>query len=569
MTDTDSGDYGYGYDYSYDYVQITQSTSTYTWAANHVTVTSTDPHLMSTGQKVLLDFTSGDAVNKDGTFTVSVIDDYSYSFVLLGNGAGGDVTVTRVQRNTWEESTWYGKTTYYCKETLTTPYKDIHVQSVRADRDIGIAFIGYEAGDTNIRVTITSVGSVLVNDSIQNPEGTTSLTTSSGQLRLINDTAVVGGRNISLGASTGIGADRTLRTNLNDGYNGSLNAVTTTGDISIQEISGDLIVDQVTTSKTTTTTTSNVTLTAHGDILGKDASNLVRGQKVTLTATYGDIGTLGTGGTAATPGAGAQALRIDTGDADDHSLTATAVGDVNITETTGTLHLNSVVTDGSVRITVEDGGLTDANSNEVRDDRTWAQLLALYERMMATGDAADESVAATIAAYEALKTQEYQTYWRYRNSVGGSYDASQTIALSDAEIDWYTDYYAGQGKTAGEIAIALQTLVNARTASYHVLHRIYGDVSATYDSTWSYDVDSAALHDRVGSAEISGSAIELTRHVFTTARRWCTTPGAAPSTGSSTEPRTTSSWMHPMRAWCASPRPWPTPARTRRSASPG
>jgi hypothetical protein len=420
VTDTDSGDYGYGYDYSYDYVQITQSTSTYTWAANLVTVTSTEPHLMSTGQKVLLDFTSGAAVNRDGTFTVTVIDDYSYRFVLLGAGEGGDVTVTRVQRNTWEESSWYGKTTYYCKETLTTPYKDIHVQSIRADRDIGIAFIGYEAGDTNIRVTITSVGSVLVNDSIQNPEGTTSLTSSSGQIRLINDTAVVGGRNISLSASTGIGADRTLRTNLNDGYTGSLSAVTTTGDISIQEISGDLIVDQVTTSKTTTTTTSNVSLTAHGDILGKDASNLVKGQKVTLTATYGDIGTLGTGGTAATPGAGAQALRIDTGDADDHSLTATAVGDVNITETTGTLHLNSVVTDGSVRITVEDGGLTDANSNEVRDDRTWAQLLALYERMMATGDAADESVAATIAAYEALKTQEYQTYWRYRNSVAAA-----------------------------------------------------------------------------------------------------------------------------------------------------
>ncbi len=58
--------------------------------------------------------------------------------------------------------------------------------------------------------------------------------------------------------------------------------------------------------------------------------------------------------------------------------------------------------------------------------------------------------------------------------------------------------------------------MNARTASYHVLHRTYGDVSATYDSTWSYDVDSVALHDRVGSAEISGSAIELSRHVFTT-----------------------------------------------------
>ncbi|MBP9716717.1 MAG: hypothetical protein KBD51_02120 [Candidatus Levybacteria bacterium] len=72
------------------YVSINH-TSTYTWADDIVTVTYTTGHLLTTGQQVGLDFTSGDAT-ADGNYTITVIDAYTYTVPLAGSGTGGNVT---------------------------------------------------------------------------------------------------------------------------------------------------------------------------------------------------------------------------------------------------------------------------------------------------------------------------------------------------------------------------------------------------------------------------------------------------------------------------------------------
>jgi hypothetical protein len=432
----------------------------------------------------------------------SVGSDYTYDYRQIATGTQTE------QRQTWEESTWYGKTTYYVKTVDTTPEKDIHAHSIRADRTINVEFIGYKEGDAAVQASITSKGSILVNDSIQNAVGTTTLD-SEKQIRLINDNAIIGGKNIILDAASGIGSDKTLRTNLTDGKGGALDATTTAGNISIRETSGDLKVGQVTTDKTN----GDITLTAYGDIAAEDAASLVRGGKITLTASYGAIGSLGTGGTATSPGAGALPLRIDTGDTTRDSLAATASDNIYLQETAGSLHVNSVETSGDVRVEVLTGDLIDQNTVEVKDTRTEQQLLQLYDKMLATDATAGQSIDATIAAYESVKTRDYQAYWRYLNSFGGTYSASQQVTLSAAEVAYYTDYYTNLGQNA---AAAITTLENQRTAEYHTLHATYGNVTATYNAGWAYDVDDITLHQRFGAAAVSASKIELTSHVFTT-----------------------------------------------------
>lgn len=73
------------------YSTLTQS-CTYTWAGDKVTVTNTAGHLLRNGEKVYLDFTTGDATGSDGQYTITMLDLYSYTVDLAGSGAGGNVT---------------------------------------------------------------------------------------------------------------------------------------------------------------------------------------------------------------------------------------------------------------------------------------------------------------------------------------------------------------------------------------------------------------------------------------------------------------------------------------------
>ena len=53
---------------------------------------------------------------------------------------------------------------------------------------------------------------------------------------------------------------------------------------------------------------------------------------------------------------------------------------------------------------MQDGTLIDANTTEFADPRTIDQLNALWDRMLATEETAQQAVDATVAAYEASRS---------------------------------------------------------------------------------------------------------------------------------------------------------------------
>ena len=451
-----------------------------------------------------------------------------------------------IAHRTYTSSTgwWIFSTTeYHDILTYLQGVKDYTNVSVKADNKIAIEFIGYDAGG----VTITSNTDVTINGSIINQTGTTSITSTAGSIKNNTgiDSAVVNGKDIVLNASTGIGASASSL--LTDLHGGRLDAATTSGDIVINEIDGDLSVGAVVGSSetvlnfnaagstitrtlgnwvddgftagqtlvvagtalnndsyqivsvTATTITlnksltdesnaasstvtadlgnvtvhnGNVTLSADKNIVGYTGSSLISGNSIDLTSRYGGLGT------------SSQSLLINSGNTNNDKLTANAVNDIYLEETSGDLHLNSIKSvTGDVHLQVDNGDLIDSNTNDTRDERTEAQLLSLWTDMQLTiATGADQAAKQNIIAYEGLKTREYQSYWNYREQQADPsvYDPNFKVHLSSAEITYYKSIKWSDDKIAD--------LEAKRTTEYHDLNATYGGLGITRDVNYSYKV---------------------------------------------------------------------------------
>ena len=399
-----------------------------------------------------------------------------------------------------ESSTWYGKKTYSSTTTTETGNEYVYTSSIRADRQVNIDFIGSDSGG----ITVTSQGSVIVEGAIQDAAGTTAITSSGGQIEQGSATASVGGNNITLSASSGIGAGNALNvkpTNPNDMALGVLSATSAAGDIALIDTSGGMNIGQITTSQSD----GDITITAAQSIYASTTSSLVRGGAITLTATGGNIGSFGTNGTYDNPAGDALPIRLDTGSDTTHdTFTATAAGNVYVKELTGDLRVNDITTPADVRVEAPNGNLTNANTNVVTDSRTWNQLLNMYTQMEATGTAANDSINATVLAYEAGQTQDYQTYWNYRNQESNDYVGGLTQGQT---------YYVELN--GGTISLSLTpggTPVNI-TASLHpgdggaddAQQRLYnGSSYVTFDSS-SSTIDNTA--GTINTTGISGGSL--------------------------------------------------------------
>jgi hypothetical protein len=405
-----------------------------------------------------------------------------------------------VEVGPWDETDGWGTTTTYSTETETVGFKQLFKNSINASRSIDIQFIGYDADAALAAdrpyIQVLSKGDVIINGGLTNHGGTTTLTSSQGRIELVEGALhTVGGVNINLNAASGIGADGAIRTNLTNNAGGVLNAISGSGDVNIVETSGALTVDEVKTSKTN----GEVTLTAFGNLNTLDSTSVVQGSAVALTSLQGDIGVID--GLGAIDGAAAKPFRIDMGNsADNSALIATAQGDINIRETSGNLFVDKVVSQtGDVRLEIASGALIDVNTDENRDPRTEEQLLRLWQKMRATADAAQQSIDATIEAYENVITSSYHSYWKFRLQQGDPsvYDATFRVTLSTAERSFYAQYYADQGMSSAQVDAAITTLENKRTVQYHTLHQTYGDIGniATgnayspdvYDANFAYE----------------------------------------------------------------------------------
>ena len=98
-------------------------------------------------------------------------------------------------------------------------------------------------------------------------------------------------------------------------------------------------------------------------------------------------------------------------------------------------------------------------------------------------DGAGAAFDENLEAYEGIKTREYHSYWKYRNTQADPsvYDSGHQVTLSTAERDYYSN-------VLGWSDDAITALEAKRTDEYHTLHQTYGSVGDTYDDGYSYSV---------------------------------------------------------------------------------
>ena len=164
-----------------------------------------------------------------------LIENSNYYFIDPGNATTYDhVELPPVIRlpedqpapSRWTESSWYGKKTYYTRETVEEYQKIIDTHTIEADRPIDVRFLGYDEASVTIRSH--SRGRVLLAGKIQNDSGVTTITANSSGIRSLSDSAEVGGRELVMSASSSIGSSK-IPVNIN--VDGSVVATTSNGAV--------------------------------------------------------------------------------------------------------------------------------------------------------------------------------------------------------------------------------------------------------------------------------------------------------------------------------------------------
>ena len=143
-----------------------------------------------------------------------------------------------VREDTRKSSSGWGpwkrtKTTY--TRVTEKSNKDIYSYSIKADNPVGIRFIGADAGT----LAVNSYKNVIVNGSLNNPQGTVTISSRDGSIEYQSASPNVA-TSVSMTAKTGIGVNSTVLLDTK-GTAGELNATTDSGSIRIREISGSEI----------------------------------------------------------------------------------------------------------------------------------------------------------------------------------------------------------------------------------------------------------------------------------------------------------------------------------------
>ena len=310
---------------------------------------------------------------------------------------------------------------------------------------------------------------------------------------------------------------------------GTLNATSTNGSINVSDQSGSIQIGQVIASQTT----GNVALAADLSILAANASSKIEGGAVDLTASFGSVGSLGTGGTADAPAAGALAIVVDVGAASVDNLAVTSEGDVFVRQSTGDLRIDQIDSSvGNIRVEVPDGNLVDANNISVPDTQNLSALEGRWAGMLATQSTAQISVTDTVTAYENQIDQEYQTYWMFRDEQPNPsvFDPTFQVTLPAGQLAAWTAYYTGQGTVEGLSGTALTTFVNNALAAlasadneeYRSDNAIFGKLGNSFNPNFMYFANQTPLSGSVtltlGPADIdsTGYLIDLPGNGYVT-----------------------------------------------------
>lgn len=391
----------------------------------------------------------------------------------------GQVEVSR--RSWW---TWYGSKVVEVKFERRTGYMDTYDHRINAHQDVLINFTGYDTG--KIDINSTGNGSVTLKGKLDNPTGDVNITVNNGSISSDDDSGTIQGVNVNLTGNQGIGTNLIPLAIQLIGGSGSLNAASSAGGINLKNFSGDLRIDQISAPSGT------VTLKSAGSIVkasGKEGK--ITGLNITMIS-GGTVGTSSSDPISIDSSANGQFGKVN----------VSALDNIYLVETAGDLNLEKMTTEKDVWLKVANGSLLDANKIYTRDDRTYEELLnSVYKRLQLLEETgAQEKINNLYSSIASIKTQEYRTYWQYRNQQHDPtvFDPTFIVTLTDAERNYYEDFYRQlgieQGKTGTEldsfIADAIQTLETARTEQYRNLHTLYG-ADNTYNPDYSYVLSQA------------------------------------------------------------------------------
>ena len=214
----------------------------------------------------------------------------------------------------WKENdeAWrfWAKTDYHMTWKRDTDATQSYTFSLKADRDIGIGFLGKENGSIALVNTDTNRGSinlagdvknnaagaallVKTGDSINQSSGT-SLTTGKAQLkarRNIENIQItsLGSRTLNTDGRTYTASDNVvLYAESEQGGNVDVTAVG--GTVEGQALPGNVSVQLLSSGKNAEGKLGNVSLKADGNIVWDSAGKMVSGQKITLESVKGSIG---------------------------------------------------------------------------------------------------------------------------------------------------------------------------------------------------------------------------------------------------------------------------------------
>jgi filamentous hemagglutinin family protein len=449
---------------------------------------------------------TGTVVSRSGPFVLNSyrLDNGTYlskGATLGGAHASGDFGSTSntftsgfsqwVKTGEWSNCNWWTlciAQDYHMTFTETQPTKTITTKSKKADYPIAIEFSGFNQGN----VTVNSSSEVLLNGSIRNRAGTTSVASGTGIVQM-GDNALISSKDLTLSAGTHVGGP--LGANpvkpVQVDVTGVLNASAADGNVVLNQTLGDLRVGSITAAGDTLSGKGRVTLTSDGGILANNASSVIQGHLVDLTSENGAIGSI------------AAPLSVNVGYTDTpaqrgaYGLKARAAGDIGIEtrtwagNTAGNLLVNTVVSSGGDVRLVAPGRILDNNPSEQIDTRTWNELLNFWDSLALTAGANNDAKRAkAVDAYENGKTQDYRLYWliRARQANPAVYDTGFAYTVTQAERDQLT----AQGLTSEQIT---QFEAN-RTAQYHLLHTQVGGFTTAFDAGFDY-VASPAERDRI------------------------------------------------------------------------
>lgn len=321
--------------------------------------------------------------------------------------------------------------------TLTTTYQQFlfsqakldfsHDEAVlRASNAVNINFMGYDRGE----VAINSGGSISVGN-IANQVGDTIISSTNGGISH-RENNTVHSDNITATAGGGsIGSTADMLNLYQDNNALQLLNVSATENVYVKSADGALEFDSVSNG-----VDSELVLIAEDDLRVKNhnEANKLEARNIYLESKSGEL-------------FGSNYIFIDTKSEDGGVILAKSdVGDIKLTETAGDLAVEKIQASGNVEITVRDGGLTDAQPAEERDEDTISELLALWNDL-GLEQGTQQAIDRINSQYEQIQEQrksEYEEHWEQREVVATTYESNLgedfQYELTDGEQEFFEDY---------------------------------------------------------------------------------------------------------------------------------